>query len=929
MTVPASAAAASSPTCVEVAIGDAVDDWTCAPSVQPGDRKLGHAGPITCRKPTYEVTIVPTVSGASEDPVSCVVVGATYDAGESCPLDGVGDETSRVRGLSATSASIPATLVGLSACAADAVLTVWARSTCAVDVQLTVRVVRASPELDSGLYPRKRLADCLHVPQSTLYVCPEDSTQAPRPASCPSSIASGEGDVLVTLPATVASTPGGGVDVPDTLTVRWEVFTAPHPDNALVYQYEASDGSRGARFLSGHTSPVRVTDPGGRVIVTPTPRGGAAGARAWPGSPAAMIRYVACVVEDGTCANGGVAEIDVSARPRVFVNDVLTTTKGAISEAFRLDARDSDGDSLLYVITSLPADLRGVKGTTRFCADGDPDTLTCKGSPYSLTQSCVGDCLILCSAGAQCVSCVESNQLVCPGSQTPARNPLIYYTAGTCEECGGRPVGRSVQGLRRGAIFNAVSEPGRKSTFTSTPSRSRHRPARPSVYSHGFPRTAMRSAQRTARPCARVRARNTASGTPASPRGCAANNLSGECDAAACEATCAVARCESGYGFAYQLTGTDDDNDVLSFSVIGVPFYVRDNGDGTATNVPLGKVYQTAPGNVNQIISPDQNPSAAGDWGAVADSNGVIRYVPAKDSHGRPYGGSINGAITFRVFDGFSTSDNFGEVTFAVDTPPTATAVHSTVNEGGSLAMTLAVADPVDCPSGQCGRLSDGTFSGAVKAIVTASPPAGGAPGLFIHPPDDTPTATPVELRCDGEDGACDPPLDIRDVKILYVPPPAVNPAVSLAPRGTESTRGVITVEYVADDGALRSTSVASTITYVPKPRADDVVIRVTPLAPKTLVPATRVLPCLRWSIIRASPSDTSGCRFLPRTPLCRSAAIRTSPTPTACTPCCTVSSPAPRASCGRCRRRAGGGAFYDSNGNLIDEDEPTRVRST
>ena len=110
VTVPASAAAASSPTCVEVAIGDAVDDWTCAPSVQPGDRKLGHAGPITCRKPTYEVTIVPTVSGANEDPVSCVVVGATYDAGGSCPLDGVGDDASRLRGLSASSASIPATL---------------------------------------------------------------------------------------------------------------------------------------------------------------------------------------------------------------------------------------------------------------------------------------------------------------------------------------------------------------------------------------------------------------------------------------------------------------------------------------------------------------------------------------------------------------------------------------------------------------------------------------------------------------------------------------------------------------------------------------------------------------------------------------------------------------------------------------------------
>ena len=76
-------------------------------SVGPaGDRKLGHAGPITCRKPTYEVTIVPVSGGG--DP-GCVVVGATYDAGESCPLDGVGDEALRVRDLSATSASIPAT----------------------------------------------------------------------------------------------------------------------------------------------------------------------------------------------------------------------------------------------------------------------------------------------------------------------------------------------------------------------------------------------------------------------------------------------------------------------------------------------------------------------------------------------------------------------------------------------------------------------------------------------------------------------------------------------------------------------------------------------------------------------------------------------------------------------------------------------------
>jgi hypothetical protein len=68
-----------------------------------------------------------------------------------------------------------------------------------------------------------------------------------------------------------------------------------------------------------------------------------------------------------------------------------------------------------------------------------------------------------------------------------------------------------------------------------------------------------------------------------------------------------------------------------------------------------------------------------------------------------------------------------------------------------------------------------------------------------------------------------------------------VNSAVSLAPEGLESTNGVLTVEYLADDGALRSSSVASTITLVPKPRADDVVIHVTPLQPKTLVPARRV----------------------------------------------------------------------------------------
>ena len=88
-------------------------------------------------------------------------------------------------------------------------------------------------------------------------------------------------------------------------------------------------------------------------------------------------------------------------------------------------------------------------------------------------------------------------------------------------------MGRSSSKFTTGRNFQLpFPSPARKSTFTSTPSRSRHRPARPSVYSHGFPRTATRSAQRTAPPCARVRARNTASGTPASPRGFAKRIIS-------------------------------------------------------------------------------------------------------------------------------------------------------------------------------------------------------------------------------------------------------------------------------------------------------------------------------------------------------------------------------------------------------------------
>ena len=575
-TVPA--ASAGGPVCVEVAVADAVDDWTCAPSVQPGDRKRGHHGPITCRKPAYEVEIA--VAGGGEVPSpGCVVVGATYDTSDTCPVDGIGDD--RYERSSRRSASVPATLLGLSACAADATLTVWARSTCDTSVQLTVSVKRTLPSADTGMYPRKKLADCLDVPPATVYVCPEDLTEDPRPASCPPSWSSGAGDVLVHLPASVAAVPTG-VDVPSSLTVRWDVFTAPHPDNAAVYQYDASDGTRGAPFLSiGDQLPIEVVDPNGRVVVTPTPRGGSAGNRAWPGSPAVTLRYVACVVEDGTCANSGVAEIDVSARPTVFAEQTLLTTKGAVSAAYRLDARDSDGDQLLYVITDLPEELLD-KGTTRYCAEGDPDTLTCVGSTYTVSNYCAGRCLILCSAGASCVECTSASDMKCSGSQVPARNPLLYFTGGTCPTCGGRPLGTIGFKAYDGAQFSSpVAEPG-----VGIDVHVNHLPVAttPADIVGLLDRVPADCDGECVADCAAACARSCAEYRETRPGvsigECETNNLSGECDAAACGAACTKARCEGRYGITYTLAGTDEDDDVLSFKVISVPFYVRDNGDG-------------------------------------------------------------------------------------------------------------------------------------------------------------------------------------------------------------------------------------------------------------------------------------------------------------------------------------------------------------
>ena len=293
------------------------------------------------------------------------------------------------------------------------------------------------------------------------------------------------------------------------------------------------------------------------------------------------LRYVACVDEDGTCANSGVAEIDVSARPTVLAEKTLLTTKGAVSAAYRLDARDSDGDQLLYVITDLPEELLD-KGTTRYCAEGDPDTLTCVGSTYTVSNYCSGRCLILCSAGASCVECTSASDMKCSGSQVPARNPLLYFTGGTCPTCGGRPLGTIGFKAYDGAQFSSpVAEPG-----VGIDVHVNHLPVAttPADIVGLLDRVPADCDAECVADCAAACARSCAEYRETRPGvsigECETNNLSGECDAAACGAACTKARCEGRYGITYTLAGTDEDDDVLSFKVISVPFYVRDNGDG-------------------------------------------------------------------------------------------------------------------------------------------------------------------------------------------------------------------------------------------------------------------------------------------------------------------------------------------------------------
>ena len=850
------AASDATPACVEFTL-DVSDAWTCAPTTRE-DFARGFRGPTTCRKPSYDVT----VAIVGDFPTACagagsnrVFVGATFESVGSCPASVEDGASRRARATTSTRATdgadFPVTFSGLSSCGDVAPLRAWVRSTCAAASGFTVSVTvsRTPRESDDAENrgARKKLSDCLRVPPATGLACPRDLASAPRPNTCPAPPNGDARDAVLTLVAEQIETPTGAETAappgatrpPATLTRAFRIASAARADAAVVYQHVGDGGARGTRLLSAaewQGTPVLVEDPQGRVLVSPTSRRPSE-RLASPGTPSVALRYVACVAEDGSCVDdAGSAEVDVSARPIGSAVGPLVTRKNVRSEGYRLRGFDPDSTTLTWVITNLPnPDL----GATRYCDDPEPYPSTnCRGSivPNSGMRVTSG-CTVLCDGGPYRTSCTQTGGIQCPTGQNPVREPILYYTPNTCDECGGRPVATLEFKVWDGTQYSSPRhEPG-----VPVEIHVNHPPV--AVSGGIFEETIARVPESCDAMCASdcedvcrrscelwVADRPTKRASDAAT--CEAENKSGQCDAAACAASCARARCEAKSYALYDLRGSDTDGDRLAFRILQIPTRAVNLGGGRVETRALGKVYQTArdPGEISPALITEADT-------VVKHPAGRIRFVPEKgtpdaDVPGRPYGGS-GGAIRFRVNDGVHDSDNVGSVSFAVNTAPTVASSAFVVREGDSIVVDLDARDVVDCPSGKCGKLEDGTYTGDVRAYVVKISNGGSPPGLFLPAVDGSPR---MPLRCDGPEGACVPPVDTRGRSILYVPPPPANPDVSLAPEGLESTAGVLTVTFKSHDGELFSDAVAtSTVTYEPKPRAKHVRIETPTLVPKTI----------------------------------------------------------------------------------------------
>jgi hypothetical protein len=516
----------------------------------------------------------------------------------------------------------------------------------------------------------------------------------------------------------------------------------------------------------------------------------------------------------------------------------LVTMKGVQSDPFRLSGGDSDSAELLYVITALPADLLA-KGATKYCNNPNPPpSTTCAGVilPSQGLTFC-SMCTLLCSGGPFCIAC-DSPELKCPFGQTPVPHALMYYQPLTCESCAGRPVGtikyRVYDGLQfspEAAVEFHVNTAPTAENYLLVPEVIPRIPADCDADCEAD------CAAACTRSCVEYADASGSTNTTNTVAVCESTNLSGECDKTACNNTCIDMRCE-GRAFAqYNLHGSDVDGDPLTVTISNVPSQIVNVGGGSVEVQALGKLYQTAKSSGETSFARIQDAlgeGLSGTWGIVKDKNGLVKFVPDRGTQGRPYGGN-SGVLRFKVNDGYADSNNLGEVYVAVNSIPTATASAASIPEGANTTFTLLAEDTADCPARYCGRLPDGTYTGQMKAVITAIAPTGDLPGLFVAAPAGS-GASPAVLRCEGAGGACVPPVDIGGVEILYVPPPPTDPLASLAPPGLETTTGVLSISFKADDGELRPpTAVTSTITVVAKPRAPELVFHLPSLIPKNL----------------------------------------------------------------------------------------------
>jgi len=160
------------------------------------------------------------------------------------------------------------------------------------------------------------------------------------------------------------------------------------------------------------------------------------------------------------------------------------------------------------------------------------------------------------------------------------------------------------------------------------------------------------------------------------------------------------------------------DGDPLTVQIVDLPQQLVALGSNAFVVRPLGRLYQAVKARGESSPAQIQEVGEVADWGVVHDKNGRVRFVPERDTQGRPYGGT-SGVLRFRVSDGFAESDNLGLVNVAVNSAPTATGSATSIPEGDAVTVTLRAEDQADCPSGFCGRLSDGTYTGQMRAIIS------------------------------------------------------------------------------------------------------------------------------------------------------------------------------------------------------------------